>query len=99
MRGTWLAGTRAHHGGVIECDGTDESVGSLLKTRYERSSESASLRFATRGPAAPLVSNWGVLRRFGLAAVLKDCADTSSLSSIERAVARNARSVDIGPTD
>ena len=62
----WLAGARTDHRGVIECNVTDDSVGSLLKTRYECSPEIASLRSGTRGSATPLVSNWGALRLSGL---------------------------------
>jgi hypothetical protein len=100
--GGWFAGRRSHHCGVIECDTPDSMIGSLLKSRYARSRESASLRSSTRGPAAAAASTWGGLRWSDLAAVLAECRDADSLPPIERALARNAvdwlRSVGIEPT-
>ncbi len=88
--GAWLAGRRSHHCGVIERQISDTSVGSLLKRRYGRSRESAALQSATRGPATPAGSTWGVLTWRDLSEVLGDCAETHHLPVIERALARNA---------
>ena len=88
--GAWLAGARRHHCGVIEAGITSTSLGSVLKSRYARSRESAALRSATRGPAAPAAVTWGVLQWAEMAALLQECRDAHNLPLIERTLARNA---------
>ena len=88
--GAWLAGARAHHCGVIESDGDSAIAGSLLKSRYARSRDSAALRSASRGPAAPSTITWGVIRWPDLAALLRECSEARNLPPIERALATNA---------
>jgi hypothetical protein len=88
--GAWLAGARAHHCGVIECDGDNAKAGSLLKSRYARSRDSAALRSASRGPAAPTTITWGVMEWSDLAAILLECSEAPNLPPIERTLARNA---------
>src|SRR5918995_3296734 len=88
--GAWLAGARALHCGVIECHGDDAIAGSLLKSRYARSRDSAALRSASRGPAAPIAITWGVMPWSDLAAILHESSEAGNLPPIERALARNA---------
>ena len=88
--GGWLAGARAHHCGVIESDTDNTMAGSLLKSRYARSRDSAALRSASRGPAAPIAITWGVMPWSDLAAILHECSEAGNLPPIERALARNA---------
>jgi hypothetical protein len=88
--GAWLAGARALHCGVIECDGDNAIAGSLLKSRYARSRDSAALRSTSRGPAAPTAITWGVMEWSDLAAILQECSEARNLPPIERALARNA---------
>jgi hypothetical protein len=88
--GGWFAGVRHHHCGVIESTARDPSLASVLQARYSRSSGSARLRSATRGPAAPVHARWGGIRWPELAALLEDCRDAANLPAIERALARNA---------
>ena len=99
--GGWLAGRRFLHSGVIESDASDGRVARLLRSRYARSLQSAALRSAARGPAAPAHSPWGGVRWTDLAAVLRECAEARMLSAIERALAANAldwlRSVEVEP--
>ena len=87
--GGWFAGVRQHHCGVIQSGASNLSPGSVLQTRYSRSAESARLRSATRGPAAPTHVRWGGVQWSGLAA-LQDCCEAENLPPIERALARNA---------
>jgi hypothetical protein len=100
--GAWLAGARAHHCGLIECDGDNALAASLLKGCYARSRDSAALRSASRGPAAPTAISWGVTRWPDLAAILQECSEARNLPPIERALARNAtdwlHAVGIEPT-
>lgn len=51
--GAWFAGARQHYCGVIESSARNRSLGSVLQSRYSRSRDSARIRSATRGPAAP----------------------------------------------
>jgi hypothetical protein len=87
--GAWLAGARAHHCGVIECDGDDAIAGSLLKTRYARSRDRAALRSTSRGPTAPTTITWGVMEWSDLAAILQECSEARNLPPIERALPSN----------
>jgi len=99
--GAWFAGARQHFCGVLECSTVGTSPGSVLRTRYARSRDSARLRSATRGPATPARVQWGVIRWAELGSVLQDYCDASNLPAIERALARNALDwlirVGIGP--
>jgi hypothetical protein len=88
--GGWLAGKRPHHCGVIDPDGSEVDVGPILSARYGRTRESAPLRSAARGPAAPAAATWGDLRWSQLAALLAECAGACNLSPVERALASNA---------
>lgn len=88
--GAWFAGRRQHYCGVIECSEGPTSLGSVLRTRYSRSRESARLRSGTRGPATPPHAEWGAIRWPAFAALLQDCCDAASLPHVERAIARNA---------
>lgn len=88
--GAWFAGARHHHCGVIEWSATSTSLGSVLEGRYSRSRESARLRSATRGPAAPTLVQWGAIQWSDLRALLQDCREAANLSWIERALAQNA---------
>jgi hypothetical protein len=88
--GAWFAGTRQHCCGVIESSATNRSLGSVLQSRYSRSRDSARLRSATRGPAAPIHVQWGAIQWSELTALLQDCSEAANLPPIERALARNA---------
>jgi len=88
--GTWFAGARHHHCGVIESGGSGASVGALLRCRYLRSPESARLRSATRGPAAPGRVQWGALQWQDLEELMQECREASTLTAIERALAGHA---------
>jgi hypothetical protein len=86
--GSWFAGSRDHYFGVLDGSRTAPSVGALLKNRYERSSFSARLRSAC--PARAQLKGVGVIEPQDLAAILHDCAESDSLSDIERALAQHA---------
>ena len=88
--GCWFAGMRQHYAGVIESTASDLSLGSMLRARYSRSRESASLQSSTRGPATPAWSAWGGIRYPHLMALLQDCSEAANLPRIDRALARNA---------
>lgn len=88
--GTWLAGTRAHYAGTIEDDGAAVSVGTVLGARYSRSSRSASLRSSDPHAPSGAAASAGALRWSDLAAILRECAESTALSGIEGALARNA---------
>jgi hypothetical protein len=88
--GSWFAGVRQHHVGVIESTASSTSPGSVLQTRYSRSRDSVRLRSSTRGPAASTHVQWGGIRWSELAALLEDCREAANLPPIERALARNA---------
>jgi hypothetical protein len=100
--GAWLAGARAHHCGVIESDDANAIAGSLLKSRYARSRDSAALRSASRGPTAPTSVTWGAVQWSDLATLLEERSEARSLPSIERALAKNAiewlKAVGVTPT-
>ena len=83
----WHAGARKLHAGAVEsvCES-----GSLVAQRYARSSQSARTRsalptYVERSPCIPGALSWS-----DLALILADCADALMLSSLERAVAREA---------
>jgi hypothetical protein len=88
--GAWFAGARQHYCGVIESGATNKSVGSVLQSRYSRSRDSARIRSATRGPAAPTDVQWGAIHWQELTALLQDCREAATLPPIERALAQNA---------
>ncbi len=88
--GAWFAGARQHYCGLIASSTRRGSVGSILRRRYARSRDSALLRSATRGPAAPIDAQWGAIGWPELAALLLDCDMAATLPPIERALARNA---------
>lgn len=99
----WVAGRRPHHCGVIAHDDDGMKTGSLLKSRYERSRDSAMLRSAARGPAGSATGTWGVVSWSDMKCVLEECARSPCLPAIERALAANAvdwlRSVNIAPAE
>lgn len=88
--GRWFAGARAHYCGVLEWQAARGAPGAVLQARYRKSSESARLRSASRGPALPARVHWGGVRWPDLAALLRECRDAPSLPPIERALAGNA---------
>jgi hypothetical protein len=88
--GAWLAGSRDHYSGLIEPRTTEISFGGVLKRRYGRSHASVELQTATRGPARPKSTTFGVLEWNDLITILKDCEAAPNLSAIERTLARNA---------
>ena len=88
--GAWFAGARQNCCGVIESNATNRTLGSVRQSRYSRSRDSARLRSATRGPAAPTQVQWGAIRWSELTALLQDCCEAANLPPIERALAQNA---------
>lgn len=88
--GSWFAGARQHHCGVIEAPAGTRSAGRLLQARYSRSLHSTRLRSATRGPASPADVTWGAIAWPDIAALLDDCCQSAALLPIDRALARNA---------
>ena len=99
--GSWFAGGRHHHFGVIESAASNTSLGSVLQTRYSRSRDSARVRSASRGPAASTHARWSGIRWSELTSLLRDCADAANLPPIESALAQNAlewlKRVDVDP--
>jgi len=88
--GAWLAGAREHYCGIIDTQTTSSSFGGVARRRYARSRESVTLRSATRGSAAPVLTRLGTIEWSALVSILKECQEAQSLTHIERALARNA---------
>ncbi len=88
--GSWLAGTRDYHFGLIVFDPERTPVAKALVQRYGRSKNSLSLRSGSRSGAKVNVRGVGLVRWADLAAILRDCEAARVLSDIERALAANA---------
>ena len=88
--GSWFAGMRQHHAGVIGSVASDVPLGSVLRARYSRSRESARLQSSTRGPTVPASTAWGAIRYPELMALLQECGEAANLPPIERTLARHA---------
>jgi hypothetical protein len=86
--GSWFAGTRSCYPGIIQSATARPAVATLVQ-RYSRSRDSVRIRSGVRD-ALPNVQAVGVVRWTDLAAILRDCEQTHVLSTIERALARNA---------
>jgi hypothetical protein len=84
----WETRPRDHFFGVIETDTTSESFGGVFMDRYSRSRDSAELRSFTRGRMAAPLTGYGAVRWTDLAAILRDCSESRSLSMVERALAQ-----------
>jgi hypothetical protein len=90
--GSWLAGPRDYHFGLIVFDPESTPVTRALVQRYGRSENSLSLRSGSRSGPLVKVRGVGVARWADLAAILRDCKESDALSGIERALATNALS-------
>jgi hypothetical protein len=88
--GSWLAGTRDYHFGLIVFDPERTPVAKALVQRYGRSENSLSLRSGARSGSLVNVRGVGLTRWADLAAILEDCEESQVLSDIERKLARNA---------
>jgi hypothetical protein len=88
--GSWFAGTRDYHFGLIVFDPDRTPVARALVQRYGRSENSLSLRSGSRSGSLANVRGVGLARWAALAAILRDCEESQVLSDIERALARNA---------
>ncbi|HET7157689.1 MAG TPA: hypothetical protein VFI62_01740, partial [Burkholderiales bacterium] len=88
--GSWLAGTRDYHFGLIVFDPERAPIAASLVQRYGRSRKSLSLRSGPRAGAKSNVRGIGLARWTDLAAILQDCEHARVLADIERALARNA---------
>ena len=88
--GSWLAGTRDYHFGLIMFDPDRTPVAKAWVQRYSRSENSLSLRSGSRSGSPVNVRGIGLTRWADLAAILEDCEQSQALSDIERALARNA---------
>ena len=87
---SWHAGTRGCYFGVLSSQPPHQDAGVALVERYFRSRDSLQLRSDTRGNALSNVRGVGSVRWTDLAAILRDCEQADVLTSIERALARNA---------
>ena len=88
--GSWLAGTRNYHFGLIVFDRERTPVATALVQRYGRSESSLSLRSGSRSGPKVNVRGVGLMCWADLAAILRDCEESRVLSDIERALAANA---------
>jgi hypothetical protein len=88
--GSWLAGTRDYHFGLIVFDPERTPVAKALVQRYGRSENSLSLRSGSRSGPKVNVRGVGLMCWADLAAILRDCEESRVLSEIERALAGNA---------
>jgi hypothetical protein len=88
--GSWFAGTRDYHFGLIVFDPDRTPVAKALVQRYGRSENSLSLRSGSRSGSLVNVRGVGLTRWADVAAILRDCEQSQVLSGIERALARNA---------
>ena len=100
--GSWFAGTRDYHCGLIVFDPERTPVAKALVQRYGRSKNSLSLRSGSKSGPKVNVRGVGLMCWADLAAILRDCEESRVLSDIERALAGNALTwlaeVGIGPT-
>jgi len=96
--GSWLAGTRDYHCGLIVFDRERTPVATAPVQRYRRSERSLSLRSGSRSGPKENVRGVGLMCWADLAAILRDCEESQALSDIERALAANARAwlVEVG---
>ncbi|HZL96808.1 MAG TPA: hypothetical protein VFB99_24345 [Vicinamibacterales bacterium] len=88
--GSWLAGTRDYHFGLIVFDPERVPIAATLVHRYGRSRDSLTLRSGPKAGAMANVRGIGLARWTDLAAILQDCEHARVLTDIERALARNA---------
>jgi hypothetical protein len=88
--GSWFAGARDYHFGLIVLDPDSPPVAKALVQRYGRSESSLSLRSGSRSGPKVNVRGVGLMCWADLAAVLRDCEESRVLSDIERALAGNA---------
>jgi hypothetical protein len=87
--GSWLAGTRDCHFGLIVFDPERTPVATALIQRYARSKNSLSLRSDPRSGPKVNVRGVGLMCWADLAAILRDSEESRVLSDIERALAGN----------
>lgn len=89
--GAWYAGRREYYCGLIVRDPSDTARGVSLVQRY-----AARTAAATRMPATPAPGTGRAVRGVGIGRwadivdILKDCAGSSVLSDLERAIASRA---------
>jgi hypothetical protein len=88
--GSWFAGARDYHFGLIVLDPDSTPVAKALVQRYGRSESSLSLRSGSRSGPKVNVRGVGLMCWADLAAILQDSEESRVLSDIERALARNA---------
>jgi len=88
--GSWFAGTRDYHFGLIVFDPERTPVATALVQRYGRSENSLSLRSGSRSGRKVNVRGIGLMCWADLAAILRECEESRVLSDIERALAANA---------
>ncbi len=86
--GSWLAGRRHFHCGLIVWDREHAAPARALVWRFARSRESVSLQAGARAGSLANVRGIGLLGWPDLAAILQDCARASACTDIERALAR-----------
>jgi hypothetical protein len=100
--GSWFAGTRDYHCGLLVFDPERTPVAKALVQRYGRSKNSLSLRSGPRSGPKVNARGVGLMCWADLAAILRDCEESRVLSDIERALAGNALTwlaeVGIAPT-
>jgi hypothetical protein len=87
--GSWFAGTRDFHFGLVVFDPERAPVATALVRRYGRSKNSLLLRSGSRAGSMVNVRGVGLTRWADLAAILRDCEQSRVLSDIERALAQN----------
>lgn len=87
---SWYAGTRSCYLGIVASQSRQRDAGVALVDRYFRSRDSLQLRSDARGNALANVRGIGSVRWTDLAEILRDCERADVLTSIERALARNA---------
>jgi hypothetical protein len=87
---SWFAGTRDCHIGLIQSTRDDTVSESTAVNRYSRSRDSLWLQAGSRHGSLRNVRGVGLLRWTQLASVLQDCAQSTVLTNIERALALNA---------
>jgi hypothetical protein len=86
--GSWLAGQRHCHCGLIVWDREHAAPARALVRRFARSRQSVSLQSSARAGSLANARGIGLLGWPDLAAILQDCARASACTDIERALAR-----------
>jgi hypothetical protein len=88
--GSWFAGVRQLHCGVLESSESTAALGSVLRARYSRSRDSARLQSSAPTASTTSPVTWGSIGSRHLMALLHECSESGHLSRVERALALNA---------